>query len=227
MTLKELMTKDVVTALPSTPVQEIIGLLCKRHISGIPVVNEKKDVLGMITESDLLYRVKLPGMKILLDQEALYCDPKPIIHKYRKIGGHTAGQIMTSNPVTAPEDGTVESVVDVMIEKKVSPIPVVRGKKLVGIISRSDVMRHLMEEERAQEKNPPSDREVTEQVTQVLNKCICFPVRNLTVQTQKGKVYLSGEIDSKDNLEYVEDVVRSIRGVREVESDLLVANLFM
>jgi CBS domain-containing protein len=227
MTVKEIMTKDVISVSPDTPVREVILLLLKHHFSGVPVVDSKKDLVGIITEFDLLFRAKLPALKILLEKEAVFCDPKPIIHKYRKIGGSLAKHVMTEKPVTISEEETMENLVDLMIEKKVNPIPVVRGKKLVGIISRSDVMRYLMEEEREFEKSPPSDEEIAQQVAQVLKKNICFPIQNLKVSVQKGKVYLSGQIDSKENLENVEDLVRSIRGVNDVESELLVTNLMV
>jgi CBS domain-containing protein len=223
--IKEIMTKNIITVSPETPVREVVSLLLKHHFSGIPVVNEKYELEGIVTEADLLYRIKLPAIKILLDQEEVYCDPQPVIHKYRKIGGQTARDVMSSDPVVISEEKNIESVVDLMIQKKVNPIPVVRGKKLIGIISRSDIMQFIIRQEREFEKHNPTDEEISELVAQVLKKGICLPVANLKVSSQNGVVFLKGEIDSKENLELLKEVVKSIRGVKKVESDLLINSL--
>jgi CBS domain-containing protein len=223
--VKEIMTKDVITVSPHTSVREVVSLLLQHHFSGIPVVSENNELVGIVTEADLLYRIKLPAIKILLEKEEVYCDPKPIIHKYRKIGGQTAQDVMSSNPVVISEEENIESAVDQMIHHKVNPIPVIRSKKLVGIISRSDIMQFILKQEREFEKHKMTDEEISELVSQVLKKGICLPIANLKVSSQNGIISLNGEIDSKENLELLTEVVKSIRGVKKVENDLLINSL--
>lgn len=223
--VKELMTRSLLTVTPDTTVKDVILLLLRHRITGAPVVRDDGTMLGMITESDLVYRIKLPEFKDLLHQVGAYCDPRPLIGKFRKICGSTVKEVMNTHVVSIAENATLGELVDLTVESDLNPIPVMRGKRLVGIVSRSDIMKVLVEKELELELAPLSDDEVTDLVTTVLKKNICAPIRDLHVRTTNGLVTLSGEIEAKEALPLIEETVKSIRGVKNVHVDLLVAPL--
>lgn len=222
---KELMTRKLVAILPDTPVLNAIDLLLEHRLHGMPVVDSSNKLLGVITQGDLLYRIKLPTVKIQIQQEGAYCDPTPFIKKYSKIGGAMVKDVMTKEIFTANEDQFIDKIVDLMLEKRIHMVPVMRGEEVIGVLSRTDVLRFIAKEEREIESQPVNDDEIKENVLSALKKNICASVNNLQVRVLNGNVYVKGEIDSPEHHHTVEAVVKSIRGVKNVHNDLLVTHL--
>lgn len=222
---KELMTRKLVTISPNTPVLHAIDLLVDHHLHGMPVVDSKNKLLGIITQGDLIYRIKLPLVKIQIQQEGAYCDPAPFIKKYSKIGGTMVKDVMTKEVFTVNEDQSLDKIVDLMLEKRIHMVPVMRGEEVIGVLSRTDLLQFIAKEEREIETQPVNDDEIKETVVTALKKNICAPVNNLQVRVLNGNVYIKGEIDSPLYHHTVESVVKSIRGVKSVHNDLLVTHL--
>jgi CBS domain-containing protein len=109
------MTCDVVTVPPSMPVQEVAALLGERRLAGVPVVNDAGQVLGMISELDLMSRA-----------------------------GATAGDIMTRQVTSVAEDTDVDEVAPLFVQQRLRRVPVCTEGRLVGIVSRSDVLRGIL-----------------------------------------------------------------------------------
>jgi CBS domain-containing protein len=132
-TVKDLMTTEVVAVRRETTFKEMAAVLRRYRVSALPVVDDAGRVLGVVSEADLLAK------------EAL-SDPGPVAelvhHKdLRKAEGLTAGELMTSPPVTATPDDPVEQAARMMHFMRVKRLPVVNsGMQLVGIISRADVL---------------------------------------------------------------------------------------
>jgi CBS domain-containing protein len=114
MNAKELMTEKVVTARPQMTVAETREMILAYHVSGLPVVDDDGQVLGIVSERDLLAR-----------------------------DGRTAGDIMTSPAITVADDASAASVASVLAANAINRVPVVREKRLVGIVSRADIIRYV------------------------------------------------------------------------------------
>lgn len=222
---KEIMTRKLVTALPDTPVLHVIDLLLEHRLHGIPVVDASNKLLGIVTQGDLLYRIKLPTVHVQILQEGAYCDPTPFIKKYSKIGGTTVKDVMTKEVFTAPPDQTIDKIVDLMLEKKIHMVPIMRGEHIIGVVSRTDILRFLASLEREIESQPVNDDDIRETVTAALKKNICAPVNHLQIRVVSGNVYIKGEIESPEHHHAVEAIVQSIRGVKNIHNDLLVTHL--
>jgi len=115
-TAKDIMTKRVVSTRPSRKVEEVTRVLYFHGISGLPVVDEEDRVIGMVTEADILGRTT---------------------------GQDTIGDIMTSPVHTVAEDAPLEEIATLLTDRKIKRVPVVREGKLVGVVSRADVVRAL------------------------------------------------------------------------------------
>jgi CBS domain-containing protein len=153
MKARELMTRDVVTLEPSAPIPEIARIFNVRSISGAPVV-ENGAVIGIVTELDLIARHARPHYPLylpLLDARI----PLGGQHEYREIArrilGMTARDVMTTPARCVDVEADLEEVATLMVETRANPVPVLKNGKLAGIITHTDLIRHL---EEAQGKLP-------------------------------------------------------------------------
>ena len=146
MLAKDIMTTEVVTVQPDNTVEEVIKLLLDNRISGIPVVNEDQEVLGMVTEADLMVRTQklhVPSFIQILGGVIYLDDPAEFKEELKKSVAVKVADMMTEFPMTVEEDTTVEDIATIMSDEGVNRVPVVKDGKLIGIISRADIIRSL------------------------------------------------------------------------------------
>ena len=147
MLAKELMESDVISIRKETPAQEIADLMLKHNISGFPVVDRLGNVLGVVSELDLMYKEikeEEPGFLETLLWGIL--DTQKVqgrMDAAKKYMGRTAGEIMTSPALTVEETDNVNDVGRLMFEKRIKRVFVTRKGSLVGVISRSAFIRLL------------------------------------------------------------------------------------
>ncbi|MBI2252474.1 MAG: CBS domain-containing protein [Armatimonadetes bacterium] len=128
MNAQEIMTKEVIKVNPLTTVKEIAKILHDHMISAVPVVDEENHLLGIVTETDLIFkvaRVHLPPHIQLLGGIIYLENPHIIQEELKKMMGFYAKDIMSSPVITVSEEALLEDIASLMIEKKVSRIPVV------------------------------------------------------------------------------------------------------
>ena len=133
MLVGERMSKPVITIRPETPMPEALDLMRKEHIRRLPVVNKHGELVGIVTEADLL-RASPSEATSLSIYEVTY-----LLSKL------TVDRIMTKKVITTTEDTPVEEAARVMADNKFSGLPVMRGKALVGIITESNLFRIFLE----------------------------------------------------------------------------------
>ena len=141
---KDIMTTEVVTVTKDHTVNDVIKLLMDKNISGLPVVDESNHVIGIVTEGDLIYRSKkleIPRYFTILDSYIFLDNTKKMEEQIRKMVGYRVEDIMTRDVVTVQIDDTVEDIATLMTRKNVNRVPVVHGDKLVGIVTRRDIIR--------------------------------------------------------------------------------------
>ena len=146
--VRDIMTTRVVKVHPDTPVSQIARLMSEHDISGLPVVDEDDRVLGIITELDLIVRntrFKLPRFFMILDQ-IVYLETPQHQRQLQQMLGVTAKEIMSKPVETIAPDAHIDELAELMVERRINPIPVVEAGRLVGIVSRSDII-HLMARE--------------------------------------------------------------------------------
>ncbi len=152
--MAELKVRDIMTAEPLSVSQELsvkdaAKLMVEKRVGALPVLDEG-ELVGVVTEGDLIMqdvKVEFPTYIHLLDGFIFY---PPATSKFeselKKAVGATVGQVMTPDPVTVEPDASVEDAATIMVERDVSRLPVVEGGRLVGIVSKSDVVRSLIVE---------------------------------------------------------------------------------
>ena len=146
MNVKDIMVKDVITINEEATIKEIADLLVEKNISGVPVIDKSNKVVGMVTHKDLLYKdiePKYPAGFEILGAFISLKGVKTYNEELRKLIATEASQIMTKNVITINENATIEKAAEIMVEKNVSKIPVVDNGKLVGLLSRADVVKYI------------------------------------------------------------------------------------
>lgn len=146
-TVAEIMTTDVVTVDPGMSVTEGAKLMVDNEIGALPVLDQGR-LVGIVTEGDLIMQdVKLeyPTYLHLLDGYIMYPpSTKQFESELKKAVAADVRAVMTSDPVTIQVDATIEDAATLLVDREVSRIPVLDGDDLVGIVSKSDVVRSLL-----------------------------------------------------------------------------------
>jgi CBS domain-containing protein len=147
--VREVMTTDVATFSPETTVESAARLLSERRLGGAPVVDADGRVLGLLEDDDLIVQdAKLHFPTVITVLGAYIELPSSQRHfeeDLRKAVGATVADVMDAKAPVCSEDDTLEQVATVMHDRNLSRLPVVRGGKLVGIISRGDIVRALVQ----------------------------------------------------------------------------------
>ena len=141
---RDLMTPDVVTVPPETPVVAVARLLAERGISAVPVLDKAGKVVGVVTEADLIRRLAGAEDQPIGWLRGIFADPGALADRYARTHGGTAAEIMTETLVTVGEDDTATHIAHLMEEKGIRRVLVLADGQLRGIVSRADLLRALV-----------------------------------------------------------------------------------
>lgn len=140
---KDIMVKDVITVRSTATIEELARILIEHKISGVPVVDENGDLMGIVTENDLISqnkRLHIPTVVRLFDAYIMLESPGRIENEIKRMAAVTVGDICTRDVVTVTGDASMEDMATIMSDKNVHLIPVVSGKEIVGIIGKMDLI---------------------------------------------------------------------------------------
>lgn len=146
-TAADIMTRKVITVTTETPVRELARILMENTISGVPVVDSNGNVIGVVTESDLIdqnKKVHIPTVITILDSFIYLESPERMEQEIRKIAGSTVADIYTGKAVTVTPDTPVDELATIMSEKSIHTLPVVENGKLLGVIGKKDIIRTII-----------------------------------------------------------------------------------
>lgn len=147
MLAKDIMTTNVITVTPDTTVEAVAKLITEKGISGVPVVDGGGSLVGLVSEGDIISRLKnlhIPTYFQLLGGVIYFENPKKLEGDIKKMTAYLVKDLMTSEVFSVGMEAPVEEIATLMAVKKINRVPVVDQNKLVGIISRSDIVRTLI-----------------------------------------------------------------------------------
>ena len=173
MKVEQVMTRDVVTVTPETPLKEAALILAERRISGLPVCDETSRVVGVVSENDILFKELGPDQR-RGGPLAWLLDPAP--SRSPKTIARTTAEAMTSPAVTTRPKAQVSEAARVMVERGVNRLPVVKEGRLVGIVTRADLVNAFVR----------SDEEITHEIREdVIRKTLWLVPEELTVEVER------------------------------------------
>ncbi|ABI69181.1 CBS domain containing membrane protein [Syntrophomonas wolfei subsp. wolfei str. Goettingen G311] len=147
MLAKDIMTREVITVGKNDSLEEVARILLEEKISGVPVIDADSYVIGIVTEKDLIVKaseLKMPFYVTLFDSIIFLENPIRFNNNIKKFTASQVEDAMTTKVIMVEEDTEVSRIVEIMQDKRVNRVPVVRHGKLVGIISRNDILKSLV-----------------------------------------------------------------------------------
>jgi CBS domain-containing protein len=220
MNAADIMTPDVITVGPDTPLDQIVTLMLDGRISGIPVVDEDA-VIGIVTEGDLLRRVELgsePRRSHLLE---LVSRATPLAAEYVRSHGRKASEVMTESVITVDDTTPIAEIARILETRRIKRVPVLRDGKLVGIVSRANLLRALATRLQATAPSQVDDQRIrTALLTELRAHKWGAMVAQLDVTVENGVVELWGVVHSQEQKMAVRVLAENMPGVTRVEDHL-------
>jgi CBS domain-containing protein len=215
LTARDLMTPDLVTVPPETPVIALARLLADRGISAVPVMDRAGAVIGIVTEADLIRRLagtedEKPGFFA-----RLFADPGEAANRYARTHGATAADIMSESLVSVDETATAEHIAHVMEENGIRRVLVLQDGKLRGIVSRADLLRALVAEPK-ESADGVSDERIRRAVLAAMRNEPWADTFYTLVEVKDGVVEFHGFARSeqvKRGLKVLAEAVPGVKGV--------------
>jgi CBS domain-containing protein len=208
MKIESLMTKHVVTAAPETPLKRVARMLTRYRISGVPIVDAEGGVLGVVTEADILCK-----------EQGLAPEPGGLLGwlfekadaEGSRLLARTAGEAMTTPPVMISPDASISEAARIMVTRHINRLPVVDDGRLVGIISRADLVRAFHR----------SDQEIRHELEEdVLLHQLWVSTEDVQVSVTDGVVELGGMVENRTQAELVAAYALRVPGVVDVISSV-------
>jgi CBS domain-containing protein len=202
MRVEDIMSTDVATVRPETSLKEVARLLVERGVSGVPVVTAAGEVLGVVSERDLLPHRHAPEPR----RRGLFRRPRA------EVTPHTAADVMSAPPVTVEPFWTIPGAADAMRVHDIKRLPVVKRGVLVGIVSRADIVRAFAR----------SDEEVRRELRELVthHQDLFSDRGEVEVVVNAGETTLAGKIERRSVAEMLPALAAKVPGVVSVDSRL-------
>jgi len=208
MKIGELMTTDPVAVGPETPLKDVAAILLEHRISGVPVIGERLEVLGVVSEADIIAKAAGPedeGSRII----SWLVGDRDV--DTQKITARTAAEAMGSPAITVGVADTVPEAARLMTERGIKRLPVVDDEgTLIGIVTRTDLVRAFTR----------SDEEIAQELREVLVETLWLHEPDLDVRVQGGEVMLTGKMQRRSDAELLARLAQRVPGVVDVRSTL-------
>jgi CBS domain-containing protein len=208
MKVEQVMSHEVVTVVPETPLKDVAELLVQHRIAGVPVCDADGGVVGVVSEADILWK-----------ELGLRAGPRGMVDRILELAyvaearaaATTAGEAMSSPTITVAPDAAVARAAELMIEHRVNRLPVVAGGRLVGIVARADLVRAFTR----------TDEEIEREISDdVLLHTLWVDPASVSLIVIGGKVSVAGEVENRSTAELIEAYIRRVPGVVSVHSAL-------
>ncbi len=220
MLIHAVMTSPAIAVRPETPIAEAAKIMLDNHISGLPVVNTDGDLVGIVSEGDFVRRAELRTERKRFWLLDFLTSPGKLADEYVLTHGRTTEEVMTCDVVTVKPTTMLAEAVDLMEKHHVKRLPVVSRGKLVGIVSRSDLLKTLTQYLPAPLSNA-KDREIEAAIINELAAQSWGRGGSIRVKVVDGIAELSGGIlDERERLA-AKVAAENTPGVRAVSDQLV------
>lgn len=221
MQVSDVMTRKVVTAAPKTKVRDIANLMQQHRISAVPITDADKQVVGIVSEGDLMRRVGSG------DTDAqprswwlsLFTSDKLASTDYIKLHGQYAEEIMSRDVITVEETAGLSEVATILERNRIKRVPVTREGRLVGIVSRANLLQGLARQDTLAPVSK-DDRQIQEAIEKELGQIAGLDKFLINVIVKNGVAQLWGLVDSAAQKQAAQVAAENVPGVRSVENNL-------
>jgi CBS domain-containing protein len=220
MKAADVMTRQVVTVTPDATIEEAIRLMLQHRISGLPVTDSDGAVLGILTEGDLLRRAETGTEKRHTRWIALLVGPGRLAQEYARAHARKVGEVMTDCVFSVTPGTPLSEIVALMEAKNVKRLPVIEQGRLVGILSRANLMAALVDLVCKQPAGAGTDAEIRRQILTEIDQQPWGPRGSVDVSVADGIVALNGTIMDERARAALRVAAENVPGVRAVHDHL-------
>jgi CBS domain-containing protein len=221
MDAADVMTRHVVSISPNASIAEAAHMMLSNRISGLPVVGDQGDLIGIVTEGDLLRRVETGTVHRRSRWLEFLIGPGRLASEYVQSHSRKVRDVMTPNPEAIGEDTPIENIVLIMEEKRIKRLPVIEGKKLIGIVSRANLIQALSTLSRNFNDTVPGDKGIQARVLAEIDRQGWSPGMSVNVIVRDGVVELWGTILDERVREALRVAAENVPGVKQVNDHLV------
>jgi CBS domain-containing protein len=221
MNAADIMTRNILSVGPESRVVEAIGLMLDNHVSGLPVIDEAGQLVGIVTEGDLLRRGETGTERHRPRWVEILMGPGRLAGEYVRTHGRKIGEIMSHEIVSVEPQTPLDEIVALMERHRIKRVPVLEGEKLIGIVSRADFLRALARRLEDDSAAAASDEEIRARILAELAKVSWVPRDGVGITVQDGVVDLDGVILDEKEREALRVAAENVPGVRAVEDHLV------
>jgi CBS domain-containing protein len=220
MKAKDVMTSPVVSIEPDASIWQAVRIMLQRHISGLPVIDQKGALVGIVTEGDFLRRVETGTQRRRPRWLEYLIGPGRLADEYTRAHGRKVSEIMTADPLTVREDTPLDEIVRLMEKRQIKRVPVVRDQQVVGIVSRANLVHALASCARDIRPASAGDRAIRDRIVAELASQSWAPVALVDVQVRDGVVELWGMITDERERKAIVVAAENAPGVKAVNDHL-------
>jgi len=219
MNANDIMVKDVISVGPETPVRDVALLMLERRISGVPVVDSERCVLGILSEGDLIRRPEIETDRSRGGWLGMFLSEEERARDFVKSHGRQAQEVMTRPAIAVAPETPLAEVVRLMERHRVKRLVIVEHGKLAGLVTRADLLRALVAHRDASPA-ASSDRELRDRIDTLLRGEDWAASAVVNVVVENGVAHLWGAVESVSQRDALMLAVRGVPGIREVQAHL-------
>jgi len=223
MIVGQVMTSKLLTVAPETTIIAAARLMLEHHISGLPVIDDENHVVGMVTEGDLLRRAETGTARHRSAWMELLLGPGRLAHDYVDTHARKVGEVMTREVFSVSPHDPLSLVVELMEKRHIKRLPVVSKDRLVGIVSRADLVRALLNTLTGETETPTpvGDADIKAAVTAIIEREPWGPRFSVDVVVEDGVVDLHGTITDDRERAALTVAAENVPGVKAVHDHLV------
>ncbi len=221
MIAADVMTRNVVSVTPDATVEDTARMMLERGISGLFVVDAKGDLSGIVTEGDLLRRDEIGTERHRPWWLRMFVSPGKQAADFTRSHGRRVRDVMTEEVIAVPSDASLETVVEVMEEHRIKRVAVTENARVVGVISRADLLRALVGRTRTAGPVAADDRTIRETILDALEQQSWAPMTTVNVVVNDSVVDLWGTITNENERRAIAVLAENTPGVKTVHDHLV------
>jgi CBS-domain-containing membrane protein len=221
MNVADVMTRHVISVAPDATVETAARQMLERGISGLMVVDAKGELAGVVTEGDLLRRDEIGTVRHRPWWLRMLLSPGRQAADFTRAHGRRVKDVMTQDVITVSADAPLEEVVEVMERHRIKRVPVTENNRVIGVVSRSDLMRALVVAERHDRPVATNDRSIRAAILDALDKQSWTPMTTLNVTVADRVVDLWGTITNDEERRAICILAENTPGVQQVNDHMV------
>jgi CBS domain-containing protein len=219
MRVSDVMTRNVVSIRSDDTILEAARLMLQNRVSGLPVVDAANNLVGVVTEGDFLRRTEINTDRRRPKWIEFLLGPGRLAYEYTRASGRKVEDVMTQDPAILREDDSLATAVELMERKRIKRLPVLRDGKIVGIISRANLVRALVTSPRDSKAPAGGDAAIRDQILAAFTAQRWAPRIDVTVN--EGVVDLWGTVTDDRERKACAVVAENVGGVKKVRDHVV------